>query len=57
MVEHKKVLSNITGGIMNQGEKNQPKKILLRVRIEGRKKPVTKEALVCRKSKKIIKFL
>jgi hypothetical protein len=45
------------GGIMNRGEKNQSKKVLLRVRIEGRKKPVTKEALVCCKSKKIIKFL
>jgi hypothetical protein len=45
------------GGIMNRGEKNQQKKIVLRVRIEGRKKPVTKEALVCCKSKKIIKFL
>jgi hypothetical protein len=41
---------------MNRGKKNQPKKILLRVRIEGRK-AVTKEALVCCKSKKIIKFL
>lgn len=42
---------------MNRGEKIQPKKILLCVRIEGKKKPVKKEALVCCKSGKIIKFL
>ena len=42
---------------MKQDEKSQTKKILVRVHIGGKKKPVTKEALVCSKSGKIIRFL
>ena len=44
-------------GAMKRNEKNQSKKILVSVRIGGKKKPVTKEAIVCNKSGKIIKFL
>ena len=42
---------------MKRVEKNQTKKIIMRVHIGGKKKPVTKEALVCGKSGKIIKFI
>jgi hypothetical protein len=50
-------VTDIFGGIMKQDEKNQTKKIIVRVSIGGKKKPVTKEALVCSKSGKIVKFL
>jgi len=52
-----KIVTNIFGGIMKREEKNQTKKIIVRVHIGGKKKPVTKEALVCSKSGKIMKFL
>ena len=42
---------------MKRNEKKQTKKILVRVQIGGQKKPVTKEALVCSKSGKIMRFL
>jgi len=42
---------------MKRDEKIQTKKIVLRVQIGGKKKPVIKEALACSKSGKIIKFL
>ena len=42
---------------MKRDDKNQTKKIIVRVRIGGKKKPVTKEAVVCSKSGKIMKFL
>jgi hypothetical protein len=38
-------------------EKSETKKISLSVHIAGKKKPVTKEVLVCSKSGEIIKFL
>ena len=53
-----KITTNIFGGeIMKRDEKNQTKKIIVRVHIGGKKKPVTKEAIVCSKSGKIMKFL
>jgi len=52
-----KIETNIVGGIMKRDDKNQTKKIIVRVRIGGKKKPVTKEAVVCSKSGKIMKFL
>lgn len=42
---------------MKQVDKKQVKKVQLSVDIGGRKKPVKKEALVCSKSGRIIKFL
>jgi hypothetical protein len=42
---------------VKQDDKNHVKIIQLSVDIGGRKKPVKKEALVCSKSGKIIKFL
>ena len=58
---HRKFFNNsdkyLRGEIMKQDEKNQTKKIIVSVNIGGKKKPVTKEALVCSKSGKIIKFL
>ena len=42
---------------MKRDEKNQTKKIIVSVNIGGKKKPVTKEAIVSRKSGKIVKFL
>jgi hypothetical protein len=50
-------VTDIFGGVMKREEKNQTKKIIVRVSIGGKKKPVTKEALVCSKSGKIVKFL
>jgi len=47
----------LRGEIMKRDEKNQTRKIIVRVYIGGKKKPVTKEALVCSKSGKITKFL
>jgi hypothetical protein len=43
--------------MLKQDDKKQVKKVQLRIDIGGRQKPVTKEALVCSKSGKIIKFL
>jgi hypothetical protein len=43
--------------MMKQGEKTPTKKMLLSVHIGGKKKPVIKEALVCCKSGKVVKFL
>jgi hypothetical protein len=58
---HREFIKNIDrylrGEIMKQDEKNQTKKIIVRVHIGGKKKPVTKEAIVCSKSGKIMKFL
>ena len=42
---------------MKRSEKNQTRKIIVRVHIGGKKKPVTKEAIVCSKSGRIMKFL
>ena len=42
---------------MKRSEKNQTRKIIVRVHIGGKKKPVTKEAIICSKSGKIMKFL
>lgn len=52
-----KMVTSILGGIMKRDEKNQTRKIIVRVHIGGKKKPVTKEAIVCSKSGKIVKFL
>ena len=41
---------------MKRDDKNQTKKVLVSVKIGGKKETVTKEALVCIKSGKIIKF-
>jgi len=54
---HQNSYKYLRGEIMKRDEKNQTRKIIVRVHIGGKKKPVTKEAIVCSKSGKIMKFL
>jgi hypothetical protein len=42
---------------MQKGEQAKIKKVVLSVAVGGKKKPVTKEALVCNQTGKIIRFL